>query len=217
MGGILRIAHCGGLHVPQLNKLIDAINFVAKLLHRRIRWDTETLGCVPSLSSIPAYDQRLLTDALQVGGAPASPASPLEMPRAAAMRRLISRQQVWAVCLLACPKADAEPGQASRSLPICTCAPARPPSRSGTPPPADPVPPWQEVKAWMDRPENALEFVILYFDDQPNLQAWVSGTRVGAVASWRLVRSALGGAKGWPSPWHGAVPAEPAPPARTRE
>ncbi|KAL4419285.1 hypothetical protein ABPG77_008335 [Micractinium sp. CCAP 211/92] len=94
VGGILRIAHCGGLHVPQLNKLIDAINFVAKLLHRRIRWDTETLGCVPSLSSIPAYDQRLLTDALQ------------------------------------------------------------------------------EVKAWMDRPENALEFVILYFDDQPNLQAW---------------------------------------------
>lgn len=67
MGGILRIAHCGGLHVPQLNKLIEALNFVAKLLHRRIHWDTETLGCVPSLSSIPAMEQRLLTDALQVG------------------------------------------------------------------------------------------------------------------------------------------------------
>ncbi|KAL4424092.1 hypothetical protein ABPG75_001393 [Micractinium tetrahymenae] len=94
VGGILRIAHCGGLHMPQLNKLIEAINFIAKLLHRRIRWDTETLGCVPSLSSIPAMDQRLLTDALQ------------------------------------------------------------------------------EVKDWMDRPENALEFVILYFDDQVNLQTW---------------------------------------------
>ena len=68
VGGILRIAHCGGLHVPQLNKLIDAINFVARLLHRHIRWDTETLGCVPSLSSIPTQEQRLVTDAMQVGG-----------------------------------------------------------------------------------------------------------------------------------------------------
>ena len=65
VGGVLRIAHCGGLHVPQLNKLIEAINLVARLLHRRIRWDTETLGCVPSLSSIPAYEQRTLVDALQ--------------------------------------------------------------------------------------------------------------------------------------------------------
>lgn len=69
VGGILRIAHCGGLHMPDLNKLIDAINFVAKLLHKRICWDTETLGCVPSLSSIPSMDQRLLTEALQVDGA----------------------------------------------------------------------------------------------------------------------------------------------------
>lgn len=68
VGGILRIAHCGGLHVPQLNKIVDALNFIAKLLHRRIRWDTETLGCVPSLSSIPSMEQRLLTDAFQVGG-----------------------------------------------------------------------------------------------------------------------------------------------------
>ena len=63
---MLRIAHCGGLHIPQLNKLIDALNFVAKLLHRPIHWDTETLGCVPSLSSIPSMEQRLLVDALQV-------------------------------------------------------------------------------------------------------------------------------------------------------
>jgi hypothetical protein len=94
VGGILRIAHCGGLHVPQLNKIVDALNFIAKLLHRRIRWDTETLGCVPSLSSIPSMEQRLLTDA------------------------------------------------------------------------------FQEIKAWMDRPENEKEFLMLYFDDQANLQTW---------------------------------------------
>ena len=68
VGGILRIAHCGGLHVPQLNKIVDALNFIAKLLHRRIRWDTETLGCVPSLSSSPSMEQRLLTDTFPVGG-----------------------------------------------------------------------------------------------------------------------------------------------------
>ena len=31
---------------------------------RHIRWDTETLGCVPSLSSIPALEQRPLVEAL---------------------------------------------------------------------------------------------------------------------------------------------------------
>ena len=66
MGGVLRIAHCGGLHVPLLNRLVDAINLVARLMRSPIRWDTETVGCVPSLSSIPAMEQRLLTDALQV-------------------------------------------------------------------------------------------------------------------------------------------------------
>lgn len=103
VGGVLRIAHCGGLHMPQLNKLIDALNFVAKLLHRHIRWDTETLGCVPSLSSIPSVEQRLLTDAMQ------------------------------------------------------------------------------EIKEWMVAPENADEFLILYFDDQLNLQTWVGAGR-GASA-----------------------------------
>ena len=63
--GSLRIAHCGGLHVPELNALVRALNLVARLLHRRIRWDTETLGCVPSLSSIPAMEQRTLRDALR--------------------------------------------------------------------------------------------------------------------------------------------------------
>jgi hypothetical protein len=31
---------------------------------RHIRWDTETLGCVPSLSSIPAMEQRTLVEAM---------------------------------------------------------------------------------------------------------------------------------------------------------
>lgn len=94
IGGSLRIAHCGGLHVPELNALVRALNLVARLLHRRIRWDTETLGCVPSLSSIPAMEQRTLRDALG------------------------------------------------------------------------------EIRSWMDRPENGEEFVVLYFDDQPNLAEW---------------------------------------------
>lgn len=64
MQGMLRIAHCGGIHLGPLNQLIKAINLVAKLLHRSIRWDTETLGCMPSLSSIPALEQRPLVEAL---------------------------------------------------------------------------------------------------------------------------------------------------------
>ena len=64
VGGELRVAHCGGLHVPQLNAIVKALNLVAKLLGRPIRWDTETVGCVPSLSSIPALEQRTLLDAL---------------------------------------------------------------------------------------------------------------------------------------------------------
>lgn len=62
--GSLRIAHCGGLHVDGLNKLVEALNYVAKTLGFDVRWDTETVGCNPSLSSIPAASQRLLRDAL---------------------------------------------------------------------------------------------------------------------------------------------------------
>jgi hypothetical protein len=61
----LRIAHCGGLHVEALNKLVEALNFVAKSFGYDIRWDTETVGCDPSLSSIPANFQRTLLDALE--------------------------------------------------------------------------------------------------------------------------------------------------------
>jgi len=38
---------------------------LAKLLHHNIRWDSETIGCEPSLSSIPAAEQRTLLTAMQ--------------------------------------------------------------------------------------------------------------------------------------------------------
>ena len=94
MQGSLRIAHCGGLH-SDLNILVQTINVVAKLLGHPIQWDTETVGCDPSLSSIPVLEQRFLHDALS------------------------------------------------------------------------------EVRAWLDVPENAGEFLVIYFDDQIDLQAWV--------------------------------------------
>ena len=65
VAGRLRIAHCGGLHVGPLNALVQTLNVIAKLLGRSIHWDTETLGCNPSLSSIAADDQRPLIDALK--------------------------------------------------------------------------------------------------------------------------------------------------------
>ncbi|KAK9841564.1 hypothetical protein WJX74_007998 [Apatococcus lobatus] len=91
--GSLRIAHCGGLH-SDFDILIQSINVIAKLLGHPIQWDTETVGCDPSLSSIPVLEQRLLHDALS------------------------------------------------------------------------------EVRAWLDSPENAGEFLVIYFDDQIDLQAW---------------------------------------------
>ena len=62
--GDLRIAHCGGFH-SGLDRLITAFNVLAKLLHHPIRWDSETVGCEPSLSSIPAAEQRTLLTAMQ--------------------------------------------------------------------------------------------------------------------------------------------------------
>ena len=62
--GSLRIAHCGGLHLDGLNKLVEALNYIAHSLGYDVRWDTETVGCNPSLSSIPAAAQRLFIDAL---------------------------------------------------------------------------------------------------------------------------------------------------------
>lgn len=92
--GALRIAHCGGLHVGSLNALVRTLNALAKLFGMTIHWDTETLGCNPSLSSIAAKDQRTLNDALQ------------------------------------------------------------------------------EIKLWMDKEDNVNELLVLFFDDQPDLQRW---------------------------------------------
>lgn len=61
--GALRIAHCGGYH-GDIDLLIDAVNLVAKLLGHPIHWDSETIGCNPSLSSIPVAEQRTFTSAL---------------------------------------------------------------------------------------------------------------------------------------------------------
>jgi len=94
VGGVLRVAHCGGLHVQALNSIVKALNTIAKILGHHIRWDTETMGCDPSLSSIPSMLQRTFKDALQ------------------------------------------------------------------------------EIKAWMDVPENQDELVVLFFDDQLDLGQW---------------------------------------------
>lgn len=41
----------------------------------------------------------------------------------------------------------------------------------------------QEIRAWMDRPENEKEFLMLYFDDQANLQTWVRAMTGGGCAA----------------------------------
>jgi hypothetical protein len=69
VGGALRIAHCGGLHSRALDGLVGALNAAAALVGRPFRWDVETVGCAPSLSSIAATDQRLFGDAVAEVGA----------------------------------------------------------------------------------------------------------------------------------------------------
>lgn len=61
----LRIAHCGGFSSKLLDGLIDAFNKIAKMLGSDIQWDSSTIGCKPSLSSIPAKEQRSLKEALK--------------------------------------------------------------------------------------------------------------------------------------------------------
>lgn len=94
--GDLRIAHCGGFH-SALDRLVTALNVLAKLLHHPIQWDSETIGCQPSLSSIPAAEQRTLLTAMQ------------------------------------------------------------------------------ELADWLAVPNNQQEFLIVFFDDQMDLAAWVRG------------------------------------------
>ncbi|KAG6611643.1 uncharacterized protein IUM83_13796 [Phytophthora cinnamomi] len=63
--GDLRIAHCGGFKSKLLDGMIEVFNEIAKMLGTDIEWDSETIGCKPSLSSIPSKEQRPLTEALE--------------------------------------------------------------------------------------------------------------------------------------------------------
>ena len=55
----LRIAHCGGFHSRELDRIVSLINAVAKMLGRpEMTWDSASVGCSPSLSSIPVKEQR---------------------------------------------------------------------------------------------------------------------------------------------------------------
>ena len=67
--GRLRIAHCGGLHSRLLNALVKSLNTLATWAGVPFKWDSETVGCNPSLSSIPAAEQLPLADALAEVGA----------------------------------------------------------------------------------------------------------------------------------------------------
>lgn len=62
----LKIAHCGGVNIDKVNNLVDEINeLLIKDGRAPIDWDTETLGCDPSFSNLPARDQRTFASALQ--------------------------------------------------------------------------------------------------------------------------------------------------------
>ncbi|EEY63994.1 uncharacterized protein PITG_02506 [Phytophthora infestans T30-4] len=63
--GDLHIAHCGGFKSKLLDGMIEVFNEIAKLLGTGIEWDSETIGCKPSLSSIPSKEQRPLKEALK--------------------------------------------------------------------------------------------------------------------------------------------------------
>lgn len=106
---------------------MTALNVLAKLLHHPIQWDSETIGCQPSLSSIPAAEQRTLLTAMQ------------------------------------------------------------------------------ELADWLAMPQNEQEFLIVFFDDQMDLAAWVRGLCLTqcAIVFWVLVagKMSLCGA----SPHEGAL------------
>ena len=57
------MAHCGGFH-SELHVLVKTMDIAAMLWGHPIHWDTEAVGCNPSLSSIPVTDQRTFADAL---------------------------------------------------------------------------------------------------------------------------------------------------------
>lgn len=62
----LRIAHCGGLQVPAFDRMVRDLNAVLDALGLgELKWDTETVGCDPSLSGLPAKDQRSAESAVE--------------------------------------------------------------------------------------------------------------------------------------------------------
>jgi len=61
----LTVAHCGGIHIPKLDEFIAVVNDYLEQYGVQIKWDSESIGCQPSLSGIPATDQRPLSDALE--------------------------------------------------------------------------------------------------------------------------------------------------------
>jgi hypothetical protein len=111
--------HCSALHCAALQSTafiicIHSLHSSAMPHHVLCRWDTETVGCRPSLSSLPAADSRSLADALA------------------------------------------------------------------------------EVAAWLAAPGNERELLLLYLDDQRDLQVgllawlvcWCAGWRAGWCAGW---------------------------------
>jgi len=63
--GDLRISNCGGFKLRFIDLIVRFLNKLAKQVGWSIRWDTSTIGCVPSLSSLPASEQRTLEDSFQ--------------------------------------------------------------------------------------------------------------------------------------------------------
>lgn len=62
--GDLRIAHCGNRRVDSdlVDSLLSLIEGFAGLAGRKFLYDTSQIGCFPSLSSVPADEQRLFRD-----------------------------------------------------------------------------------------------------------------------------------------------------------
>lgn len=65
--GQFRIAHCGNtdLDLPGLKGIVSWLDEVYKKQGRQFTWATNLVGCNPSLSSIPADEQRLARDAFR--------------------------------------------------------------------------------------------------------------------------------------------------------
>lgn len=86
-------------------------------------------------------------------------------------------------------------GLFARPAAAADCAAPHCTTRAAAPP--------QEIRDWMDAPGNSDEFLLLYFDDQPNLQTWVGGAGwvEGWMAGWWLDGCSVWGLAGWVGVW----------------